>query len=455
MRNVTGRLSLMLVLYVANTASLFVAFKAAALTLSPSQNVLLLSIHSVSMFASQVADLGYSRPANRNLAQRPELAEQASYYFKVNVQRFLMMLLCLPVAYVFMPTSGQTLPAILGVLLVIGFSLRSPWLVAANARLFRLYSASEIIFSSLAVTSFAAIIFLGYQPTLVVILSILVASRLGSVLLVSERLFHYISPAVVFRLDRDIFRESLDSLGIRLILLGSHWSNGLFVVVLFTQAEVGMYLQADKLFYAGVGSFAFLAQELVRLATAGHFQRVRWYVLGASCFALFSVVSIFFALTAPFFLKLVFSASYVGATEPLRWMLLGFPILATNFTLGNAYLHHRRHDGFALKLCSLAAFGNLLTVATAYFMMRPNAAAFGVIASEGAVFLFMAYTLRKGVQTEGDNAAKPAKRPAPLQPGSDSERTYGEQQGVGRTSELALIKGGLARNRLINRGLPL
>jgi hypothetical protein len=367
----------------------------------------------------------------------------------------LIMLLCLPVAYAYMPTSGQTLPAILGILLVVGFSLRSPWLVAANASLFRLYSVSEIIFSSLAVAIFVAIIFLGYQPTLVVILSILVASRLGSALLVSERLFHYVSPAAVLRFDRDIFRESLDSLGIRLIMLGSHGSNGLFLVVLFTQAEVGLYLQADKLFYAGVGSFAFLSQELVRLATAGHFHRVRWYVLGASCFAIFSVVSIVFALAAPFFLKLMFSANYVGATEPLRWMLLGFPILATNSTLFNAYLHHRHHDGFALKLVPLAALGNLLTVAAAYFMMRPNAAAFGVIASEGAVFLFLAYTLQRGVQTAGDNATKAAKHPAPLQPDSNNERTHGEQQGVGRTPELVLIKGGLARNRLVNRELPL
>jgi hypothetical protein len=80
----------MLVLYVTNTASLFVAFRASALTLRPSQNVLLLSIHSVGMFASQVSDLGYSRPAYRNLAQRPELAEQASYYYKVDFQRFLI-----------------------------------------------------------------------------------------------------------------------------------------------------------------------------------------------------------------------------------------------------------------------------------------------------------------------------------------------------------------------------
>ena len=65
MPGISSRLYLMLVLYVANTASLFIAFKAAALTLSPSQNVLLLSIHAVSMFASQVADLGYSRPAYR------------------------------------------------------------------------------------------------------------------------------------------------------------------------------------------------------------------------------------------------------------------------------------------------------------------------------------------------------------------------------------------------------
>jgi O-antigen/teichoic acid export membrane protein len=212
-------------------------------------------------------------------------------------------------------------------------------------------------------------------------------------------------------------------------MLGSHWSNGLFVVVLFTQAEVGMYLQADKLFYAGVGSFAFLSQELVRLATAGHFQHVRWYVLGAICFVTASVVSIGFALSAPFFLKLVFSASYVGATEPLRWMLLGFPLLATNFTLGNAYLHHRRHDGFALKLSSLAAFGNLLTVAAAYFMMRPNTAAFGVIAGEGTVFLFLAYTLRKGVQTEGDNAAKAANLGALLQSGSNTSALIAGSRG--------------------------
>jgi hypothetical protein len=439
MPNVTSRLSLMLVLYVANTASLFVAFKAAALTLSSGQNVLLLSIHSVTMFVSQVSDLGYSRPAYRNLAQRPELAEQASYYYKVNFQRFLIMLFCLPIAYFFMPISGQTLVPILGMLLVVGFSLRSPWLVAANASLFRLYSISEIICSSLAVAIFVGIMLLEYHPTLIVILSILVAARLGPILLVSERLFRYVSSAVVFRLDRDIFRESLASLGIKLIMLGSHWSNGFFLVVLFTQAELGLYLQADKLFYAGVGSFAFLSQELVRLAIAGHFQRVRWYALAAGCFLVSSVAAICFAISAPFFLKLLFSASYVAAAEPLRWMLIGFPLLATNFTLGNVYLHHRRHDGFALKLASLAVFANLFTVAAAYFLMRPNAAAFGVIASEGTVFLFLAFTFGKGVLTEGDNASKAAKRAALVQPSSDtSARTYGKQQGVAGASELAL-----------------
>ena len=420
MLNVTSRLPLMLVLYVTNTASLFVAFKASALTLSPSQNVLLLSIHSVSTFVSQVSDLGYSRPAYRNLAQRPELAEQASYYYKVNFQRFLIMLFCLPIAYVFMPISEQTLLPILGILLVVGFSLRSPWLVAANVGLFRLYSISEIICSSLAVAVFVGIILLEYRPTLIVILSILVAARLGPVLLVSERLFRYVSSAVVFRFDRDIFHESLASIGIRLVMLALHWSNGFFLVVLFTQGEVGMYLQADKLFYAGVGSFAFLSQELVRLATAGHFQRVRWYVLAASCFLISSVVATCFAISAPFFLKLVFSASYVAAAEPLRWMLIGFPLLTTNFTLANAYLHHRRHDGFSLKLASIAAFANLLIVAAAYFMMRPNVAAFGVIASEGAVFVFLASTFQKRVQIEGDNASKAAERAAPHQSNSNT-----------------------------------
>jgi hypothetical protein len=220
----------------------------------------------------------------------------------------------------------------------------------------------------------------------------------------------------VFRFDRDIFRESLDSLSIRVIMLGSHWSNGLFLIVLFTQTNVGLYLQADKLFYAGVGSFAFLSQELVRLGTAGHFRRVRWYVVGASCFVASSIVSLFFALTTPFFLKLVFSQSYVDAAEPLRWMLLGFPLLATNFTLVNAYLHNRRHDRFALKLASLAALGNLLIIAVAYAIMRPNVAAFGVLASEGAVFLLLAYTLQKGVQTADDNVSKGVAHTARLQP---------------------------------------
>src|ERR1700743_1589401 len=177
MPHITSRLSPMLTVYVANTASLFLAFKAAALTLSTSENVLLLSIHSVSVFVSQVSDLGYSRPANRNLAQRPQIAEQAKYYYSVNFQRFLIMLVCLPLACVFMPVSGQPLVLTLAVLLVVGFSLRSPWLVAATPTLFRMYTISEILFSSLAIGVFVGIILFEYHPTLIVILSIVVAAR--------------------------------------------------------------------------------------------------------------------------------------------------------------------------------------------------------------------------------------------------------------------------------------
>jgi hypothetical protein len=410
MPHITSRLSLMLIVYVANTASLFLAFKAAALTLSTSQNVLLLSIHSVSMFVAQVSDLGYSRPAYRNLAQRPQIAEQARYYYSVNVQRFLIMLVCLPLACVFMPVSGQPLVLILAVLLVVGFSLRSQWLVAATPKLFRAYTISEILFSSLAVGVFVGIILLEYHPTLIVILSIVVAARLGPVILVSERLFRYVSSAAVLRFDRDIFRESLASLGIKLILLASHYSNGFFIIVLFTQSEVGMYLQADKLFYAGVGSFAFLSQEVVRLATAGHFKRVPWYVSAAVCFLVFSVLAIAFAISAPFFLKLVFSEVYVAAAEPLRWMLMGFPVMATNMILGNAYLHHRRHDGLIVKIACYATLGNLLTLAAVYFMMQPNAAAFGVIASESAALVVLISALRKGAHIEADSASKPKER---------------------------------------------
>jgi hypothetical protein len=417
---ITSRLSLMLIVYVTNTATLFLGFKAAALTLSPGQNVLLLSVHSVSMFVAQISDLGYSRPAYRNLAQRPQLAEQAKYYYSVNFQRFLIMLLCLPIACVLMPVSGQPLVLILGVLLVVGFSLRSPWLVAATPRFFRAYTISEIIFSSLAAAIFVGIILLEYRPTLIVILSILVAARLGPVILVSERLFRYVSPAAVLRFDRDIFRESLASLGIKLILLASHNSNGFFLIVLFTQSEVGLYLQADKLFYAGVGSFAFMSQEVVRLATAGHFRRVRWYVLATSCFLVFSVLAICFAISAPFFLTLVFSKTYVAAAEPLRWMLIGFPLMATNIILANAYFHHRRYDGLWIKAACFAALGNLLILATVYFMMRPNAAAFGVIASEGAAFVFLISAFRRGVQIEGDNASKAKGHAALLQPSNSA-----------------------------------
>jgi hypothetical protein len=395
---------------VTNTATLFLAFKAAALTLSSSQNVLLLSVHSVCIFVSQISDLGYSRPAYRNLAQRPQPAEQANYYYRVNFQRSLVMLLCLPLACFFMPVSGQPLLLILGVLLAVGFSLRSPWLVAATPRLFHAYAVSEIMFSSLAVGVFAGVILFEYHPTLIVIMSILVAARLGPVLLVSERLFRYVSSTAVLRFDRDIFHESLASLGIKLILLAIHNSNGFFIVVLFTQSEIGMYLHADKLFYAGVGAFGFLSQEVVRLAAAGHFKRVPWYVSAAICFLISAVLAICFAILAPFFLKLVFSETYAGAAEPLRWMLLGFPLMATNMVLANAYLLHRRHDGYIVKAACYAALGNLLTLAAVYFMMRPNAAAFGVIASEGAALVFLINALRKGAHMEGDNATEPKER---------------------------------------------
>jgi hypothetical protein len=410
MPHITSRLLLMVFVYVTSTASLFLAFKAAALTLSTSQNVLLLSIHSVCIFASQVSDLGYSRPAYRNLAQRSQPAEQAKYYFGVNFQRFLIMLFCLPLACFFMPVSGQPLALILGVLLVVGFSLRSPWLVAATPKLFHTYAVSEIIFSSLAVVIFAGIILLEYHPTLVIVLGILVAARLCPVILISERLFRYFSSTAAPRFDRDIFRESLASLSIKLILLVSHNSNGFFIIVLFTQSEIGMYLQADKLFYAGVGAFAFLSQEVVRLAAAGHFQRVPWYVSAASCFLVSAVLAICFAMSAPFFLELVFSDSYVAAAEPLRWMLIGFPLMATNMVLVNAYLHQRRHDGYIVKAACYAALGNLLILATVYFMMRPNAVAFGVIASEGTALVFLISALRRGAHIEGDSASEPMER---------------------------------------------
>jgi hypothetical protein len=420
MLHLTSRLSLMLIVYVANTASLFLGFKAAALMLSPSQNVLLLSIHSVSMFVAQASDLGYSRPAYRNLAQRSELTGQAEYYYGVNFQRFLIMLLCLPVACAFMPVSGQPLVLALGVLLAAGFSLRSPWLVAATPGLFRAYALSETIFSALAAAIFVGFILLEYRPTLVLILSILVVARLGPVMLINERLFRHVSLATVLRFDWDIFHESLASLGIKLLLLAAHYSNGFFLVILFTQSELGLYLQADKLFYAGVGTFAFLSQDVVRLATAGHFRRVPWYVLAAGCLLISSVVTICFWILAPFFLKVVFSETYVAAAEPLRWMLIGFPLMATNMVLVNAYVHHRHHDGLILKCACFAALGNLPTIAVAYHMMRPNAAAFGVLTSEGAAFVFLIYAFWKGVGAEGDNAIKAKEHAALLQSSSNT-----------------------------------
>jgi O-antigen/teichoic acid export membrane protein len=439
MPRIASRWSLLLIVYLTNTASLFAAFKAAALTLSPSQNVLLLSIHTVSMFVSQLSDFGYSRPAYRNLAQRPELAEQARYYYSVNFQRFLIMLFCLPIAYFFMPVSEQPLIIVPGLLLIVALSLRSQWLAAADASLFRTYSISEIIFSSLSIAIFVATILLEYRPTLIVILSILVAARLGPVILVSERLFRYLPSGFVLRFDRDIFRESLASLGIKLILFASHNFNGFFLVMLFTQSEIGLYLQADKLFYAGVGTFVFLSQDTVRLAIAGHFRRVPWYVLAVSSLLIASVVAICFAITAPFFLKLLFSADYVSAAEPLRWMLIGFPLLATNIMLDNAYVYLRRHDGFALKAALVASLGNLLIVAAAYSMKRPDVAAFGVVASEGASlgFVICAF-LRKTVQIGEDNrhsasdATRPARRHLPAgacRPGDESAAGDGIRPG--------------------------
>jgi heme/copper-type cytochrome/quinol oxidase subunit 3 len=73
-----------------------------------------------------------------------------------------------------------------------------------------------------------------------------------------------------------------------------------------------------------------------------------------------------------------------------------------------------------LKAASFAALGNLLIVAAVYFMMRPNAAAFGVIASEGAAFVFLISAFRKGVQIEGDNASKAKEHAAFLPPSSNT-----------------------------------
>jgi hypothetical protein len=111
-------------------------------------------------------------------------------------------------------------------------------------------------------------------------------------------------------------------------------------------------------------------------------------------------------------------------------MLIGFPVMATNMILSNAYIHQRRHDGFVLKWAFFAAFGNLLTVAAAYFLMQPNAAAFGVLASEGAAFVFLVFALLKGgVQIEGDNASKAKEHAALLQPSSDTSALMAKIRG--------------------------
>ena len=111
-------------------------------------------------------------------------------------------------------------------------------------------------------------------------------------------------------------------------------------------------------------------------------------------------------------------------------MLIGFPVMATNMILANAYVLHRRNDGFVLKRAFFAAFGNLLTVAAAYFLMQPNAAAFGVIASEGAAFVFLVFALRKGgIQIEGGNASKAKEQTALLQQSNDASALVASSRG--------------------------
>src|SRR5215216_1333278 len=84
-------------IYAVNQLSLFATFKVSAEISSPVEHVALLTIHSAGVFVSLLADLGYSRPAYRNIAHLESVPEQASYYFRVNIQRTLILAAVLPI----------------------------------------------------------------------------------------------------------------------------------------------------------------------------------------------------------------------------------------------------------------------------------------------------------------------------------------------------------------------
>jgi len=401
-------------IYAVNQLALFVTFKVSAEVSAAPEHVALLTIHSVGSFVSQLADLGYSRPAYRNIARMESLSAQADYFFRVNLQRAIILAAVLPVVLAF-TTFENAAPAaviVLACCYVTGVALRSQWIFASHG-FFGIARALEFA-SGGAMIGVMLLIYVGViEPRNHVILAALALMRLAPLVLLSLAIFEKTSSArSAFVLDKEVFTESFVSTGIKAVLLFAHYSNAVLLLGFFAEAEVSDYLHAEKLFYAGLGVFAFAASDLIRLAARGVFSRLPWYWLAASVFAVTSVIVLILMQFSEFAVRIAFSEAYVSAARPLNWMLASFPFFAANVVVGNAYLSRREHDRLNLVCCAISSLGNIGVVAWAVLTRQPDVAAFGILASEalGLVTFGLALTLFGG--PEGTSTPR-ADAPAP------------------------------------------
>jgi hypothetical protein len=385
-------------IYAINQISLFVTFKVSAEIASPVAHVALLAIHSVGSFVSQLADLGYSRPAYRNIAHLESVSAQADYYVRVNLQRALILAVVLPVVVAFTSfgDSATQLTLALGCCYVVGVALRSQWIFASHAFFAlarRLEFASGLAMVALMVLIYIDAIGAGGN----VILAGLALMRLAPLAILSAAILRKISAwRHAFVLDREIFVESLMSTGMKVALLFAHYSNSIMLLVFFEESQVSDYLHAEKLFYAGLGIFAFAANDIIRLAARGLFRDLPWWWLAGGMFLLAGAAVLVLTQVSGWAVALAFSDAYRSAATPLNWMLLGFPVVATNIVIANAYLFTRSHDRLNLVCAVLSALANVAVVACAVSSGRPNLAAFGVLATEVVGFLVLASGLARG-----------------------------------------------------------
>lgn len=222
------RTILSILTYVLNQAAILALFKISAVHLEVAENVSVIAIHSLGVFVTLLVDLGYSRPAYRYVAHENDPTRQASYYFRVNLQRLVILTVSIPFLFAYLTyrlnlNLGSQLFAILYIVVI---SLRSPWMMASDIH-FSKTVLSELA-SGLLLLGFSLLIwegdFLGEIKASTLIGAISVARLLPFLALATSLFVPQKDYRDLRRWDWQIWQESILYAGIRLVLLCSRKS---------------------------------------------------------------------------------------------------------------------------------------------------------------------------------------------------------------------------------------